>query len=166
MRYLLDSNVFMMAARAYYSFDLAPGYWDWLEAQHNAGNVHSTQGVRDEIAAGTDALSAWTLHLPPTFWRQVQQATITSASALARWASDPARPYTRAARDEFLAVADSLLVAEAHASGMTVVTHEVPDPRSRKRVKIPDACSAMDVSCTNPYDMCRHLGLRLVSDEQ
>lgn len=163
MSYLLDSNVLMTAARSYYSFDIAPGFWDWLEAQHHAGNLSSTQGVKDEIAAGSDVLSVWASHLPTAFWRKVRQNTIISASALAVWVSDPARPYTRAARDEFLAVADSMLVAEGHASGMTIVSHEVPDPNSKKRVKIPDACAAFGVPYANPYEVFRRLGLRLVT---
>ena len=28
--YVLDTNVFIDAANAYYAFDLAPGYWDFL----------------------------------------------------------------------------------------------------------------------------------------
>lgn len=30
-KYLLDSNVFLQAYLVYYGFDIAPGYWDWLE---------------------------------------------------------------------------------------------------------------------------------------
>ena len=30
--YLLDTNVFIEAKNRYYSFDLAPGFWEWLEA--------------------------------------------------------------------------------------------------------------------------------------
>lgn len=30
--YLLDANVFIEAKNRYYGFDLAPGFWDWLDA--------------------------------------------------------------------------------------------------------------------------------------
>jgi Domain of unknown function (DUF4411) len=45
------------------------------------------------------------------------------------------------------------LVAQALTLGFTVVTHETPDPTSRKRVKIPDACNAFGVPWMSPFKM-------------
>ena len=39
MTYLLDANVLIEGSRFYYAFNLAPGYWDWLEATHGRGDI-------------------------------------------------------------------------------------------------------------------------------
>ncbi len=162
MTYLIDSNVVMTAARLHYAFDLAPGFWQWIEAQHLAGELQSIPKVKDEITAGHDHLSKWAAALPATFWRPVTAPTITSGQAVARWVSDPALSYRQAARDESLDVADSMLVAEAHASGLIVVSGEIAAPDAVKKVKLPDACRALGVTYANPYDVYRALGLRLI----
>ena len=162
MTYLLDSNVLMTAARLHYAFDLAPGFWDWVGAQHRAGNLHSIPKVKDEITAGTDQLAVWAEALPAAFWGPVSPTKITSARLVARWVYDPQHAYSQAAREEFLNVADSMLVAEAHASGLTVVSGENPAPEAVKRVNLPDACRALAVPYENPYEVYRRLGLRLI----
>ena len=53
----------------------------------------------------------------------------------------------------FLHKADYFLVAEGHASKMTVVTYEKSAPTSRSSIKIPDACDAMRVGCIAPQDV-------------
>lgn len=32
--YLIDSNVLIEAKNRYYAFDIAPGFWTWLEQAH------------------------------------------------------------------------------------------------------------------------------------
>jgi hypothetical protein len=81
------------------------------------------------------------------------------------WTTSADRSYTQAAIGEFLASADLRLVAQAAARGATVVTRERPEPQSKKRVKIPDACAAHGVPWTDPFTTYRRLGLRLVSEE-
>jgi len=58
-------------------------------------------------------------------------------SATSTWASG--QQYDPAAVNTFLQVADYYLVAQAHALGSTVVTHEIA-ANSIKKIKIPDAC--------------------------
>ena len=72
----------------------------------------------------------------------------------------PDRLYSAAAREEFLGIADYLLVAQAHALGAEVVTFELPAPNSRRRILIPDACNAIRVSYREPFGIYRRLGLR------
>jgi hypothetical protein len=57
--YLLDANVFVEAKNAYYGFDFAPGFWDWLDREHANGNVYSIEKVRDELIGGDDELADW-----------------------------------------------------------------------------------------------------------
>jgi hypothetical protein len=70
--------------------------------------------------------------------------------------------FKPAAVSEFLAAADYFIVAQALTLGYTVVTHETPDPASRKRVKIPDACSALAShgSARSRGCVARELGFR------
>jgi hypothetical protein len=46
--------------------------------------------------------------------------------------------------------------------GYAVVTHELPSPTSKKRVKLPDLCLAFRVPYVNPFEMLQRLGVRLV----
>lgn len=158
--HLLDANVFITAARQHFSFDIAPGYWTWLAEQHAAGRIASVPAVRDELLVGGDALSVWAAGLPATFWLPESAQTVNAMRSLAIWASSASR-FTPAGVTEFLDSADLRLIAEGHAGGHTIVTHEVSSPGSRRRVLIPDACAELKVSCVNPWHLHRVLGLRL-----
>ena len=140
--FLFDSNTFMEAARLYYRFDVAPGFWDWLTSQPMHGQIASVASVKDEIAAGQGDLVTWARGSPDDFWLPVTEGTLEQASALATWAADPSHIFTQAAVDEFLSKADFWLIAEAMTSKTTVVTREVSAPTSKKSIKIPDACAA------------------------
>jgi hypothetical protein len=72
---------------------------------------------------------------------------------VSRWASGAG--FVPAALNTFFGAADYFLVAYAASHGHVVVTHETPDPAAKKRVKIPDACSAFKVNCISPWAMLR-----------
>lgn len=40
MTYLIDANVLIEAKNRYYAFDIAPGFWKWLD---RAGTRHGIQ---------------------------------------------------------------------------------------------------------------------------
>lgn len=159
--YLFDANVFISAARLYYAFDLAPGFWDWLSAQGDAGNVGSVPRVKAELIGSSDPLSEWATAQPEEFWVDESTDTLASAGLLAMWTMSDGLLYTNAAKEEFLASADYMLIAECHASSMSLVTHEKSSPSSRRRVLIPDVCRAQQVQCEDPWQVLRALGLRL-----
>ncbi len=58
-RYLLDSNVFITAARNYYAFDLVPKFWHYLEECAKAGRIQSIDRVKTELHRGKDELADW-----------------------------------------------------------------------------------------------------------
>lgn len=159
--FLLDADVMMTASRSYYGFDIAPGFWHWLQDVRLTGQVASIQPVKDEITRGGDQLVAWARQLRPDFWLADDAASVASFATLSEWTDDAARPYTNAARSTFLASADIRLIAMAHAHRHTVVTIEASAPDSRRAVKIPDACRAFNVPVSQPFDTFRSLGLRL-----
>ena len=80
-------------------------------------------------------------------------------AAVSTWATS--QQYEPAAVSTFLQVADYYLVAQAHAGGHTVVTHEVPSASTRK-IKIPDACIGLGIKCMTPYEMLRRERARFV----
>jgi PIN domain protein len=47
--YLVDSNVLIEAKNRYYAFDIAPGFWAWLDQAHQQSLACSIEAVRDEL---------------------------------------------------------------------------------------------------------------------
>jgi predicted nucleic acid-binding protein len=158
-RYLLDTNVFIQARNLHYGFDFCPAFWDWLLAQNEAGIVASIDKVSDELAAGDDDLSDWASERGVGFFAPPDDRLVPALARVSMWAN--AQNYERAAIATFLQVADFWLVAHALAHGCVVVTHEVPAVSVRK-IKIPNACIGMAVSCMSPYEMLRRERARFV----
>jgi hypothetical protein len=160
--HLLDANAFMEASRLYYSFRIAPGYWDWLVEKFEAGEIASVEAVYDEIKAGSGDLVTWAKDPAiDGFWLPDTAASVAATGYLATWANHPDRPFKQAAVDEFMASADLRLAAQACAIGATVVTRETSDPGCKKRVKLPDAAKSVGVHCIQPFVAYERLGLTL-----
>jgi len=160
--YLLDSNIFIEAARTYYSPTISPDFWAWLATKHQEGALASVPEVRDEILDGKAGhLTSWVNGLSKSFWLTPDQQTVSSMAKLSAWTMDPARQYLPAARSDFLSKADYFLVAAAHAGGHVVVTREQPAPDAKKRILIPDACLAMGVAYSDPFAIYESLHLTL-----
>lgn len=49
--HLVDANILIDAKNRYYAFDIAPGFWTWLEKAHRSGLLISIDAVRDELVA-------------------------------------------------------------------------------------------------------------------
>jgi hypothetical protein len=152
MAYLLDSNVFIEAKNRYYGFDICPGFWDWLLASHVSGQVFSIEQVKQELTGTDDDLATWVDALPSSFFLPVTGAQVPSLSAVSKQVTTMG--YEPAAVNEFLAAADFYLIAHAHASGHTVVTHELFAP-TVKKVKIPNVCIPLNVPFVTTFAMLR-----------
>lgn len=141
--YLVDASILIDAKNRYYAFDIAPGFWDWLDTAHQRAGLISIDAVRDELMAGEDEL-AECARARREFFLPVDQFTVQHFAPLSKWAAG--QNYRPAALREFSSDrADFLLIAHAAGHGDVVVTNELPRLDSRKRVKIPDACLAMNV---------------------
>lgn len=159
--YVLDANIFMEAKNRYYGFDIAPGFWEWIE--RNAGNavLCSIDAVKAEIERGDDELREWAKAHPQMFF-SLDQETEGCFPVLSRWAQGA--EYKQSAVNAFGSTdADYLLVAYAMAHDYTVVTHERPS-LGKKRIKIPDACKAMNVRVVDTFTMLREVGITLKLD--
>lgn len=159
MAYLLDANAFIEARKRWYGFDFCPAYWDWLDQANADGVVSSIERVADEIQAGDDELVEWSRTRGDAIFLRPDAAVLASLSQLSRWATGG--DYEPAAATTFLDIADSYLVAHAHAHGHTVVTMEVVS-NSPKNIKVPNACVAMGVKYVNVFAMLRAERARFV----
>jgi hypothetical protein len=152
--YLVDANVFIEAKNRYYAFDIAPGFWEWLERAHNNAIACSIEQVRDELLAGQDELADWA-NAHRDFFKAMDSASAAHLGTLTQWASS--NNYEQAAVNAFVGNSvDYFLVAYARAHGHTLVTHEQSRPNSRRRIKIPDACIAMRVKYADTFAMLRN----------
>lgn len=158
--YVLDTNVFIDAANAYYAFDLAPGYWDFLVQLFDSHHALSIKYVYEEIdsASDDDPLKVWA-KLNRQHFVDLDLHVVDYYQPVMDWAQ--AQNYTASAISEFQSVADSWIVAYALANNWVVVTHEKSAPKSKNRIKIPDACAGVGVTCASPFEMLRQRGMSL-----
>jgi hypothetical protein len=157
--YVLDANVFIEAHKRYYAFDICPGYWAALIAQHKGGLVCSIDRVRDELLGLGDALSQWAQKLAGSFFDATGAPSIAGEFAgVMTWVYAQAQ-YTDAAKANFAAGADGWLVAYARVQGLIIVTHEAANPAVKRKVPIPNVCDAFGVNWINTFDMLRGLGV-------
>jgi hypothetical protein len=159
--YLVDADVLIRAKNQHYGFDFFPGFWDWLDEANTDGLVCSVEQVGRELMNYNDQLAAWARARIGSFFVPPDDDVVQSLRAIATWVAGTGPRYTQAAVAEFLASADYYLIAHGHANQDVVVTHEITSP-SAKKIKIPDACSAMGVQCVTVFEMLRACGVRFV----
>lgn len=158
-RYLLDANIFIQAKNLHYGFDFCPAFWEWMIVQNGTGKVASIDKVGDELRAGEDDLSDWATARGRAFFLPPDDTVLPALTRVSAWATG--QTYEPAAIATFLQVADYWLVAHALAHDYTVVTHEVPSNSTRK-IKIPNACIGLGVTCVSPYEMLRRERARFI----
>ncbi|MFI7275987.1 DUF4411 family protein [Streptomyces sp. NPDC049879] len=157
--YLVDSNVLIEAKNRYYAFDIAPGFWVWLDHAHENALACSIAPVREELVLGGDELATWAQD-HPGFFRPVDSAATTQFGPLTSWAHSG--NFTPSALNDFIGnTADFYLIAYAKAHNHILVTHEQSKPDARRRIMIPDACMAMGVRYANTFAMLRSVNARL-----
>jgi len=160
--YVLDTNVFIEAARRYYALDIAPGFWDALISVASEGRIISIDKVKGEIDQGNDALKEWAdSSFHKWFVSTDQEDVLYAYASVMQWAQSQAQ-YTPAAQEDFAKSPDGWVIAFGLAKGCIVVTHEVFDANTRKKIKIPNACEALKVQYIDTFRMLRDLGVKLV----
>ena len=159
-RFWLDTNVFITPKDRYYSFDIAPGFWDFIEQQAAAGEIAAPIQVYDELAGETDdELSEWARNrrAGPLF----VQPSASVQSALTQVADYVKSRYEPNQAADFLRGADPWVIAHAIAEGGSVVTLETKVSPSSTKAKIPNVCEHLGAAWTPMFEMLRELGLRL-----
>jgi hypothetical protein len=157
--YVIDANTFMEAARGYYAFDFARPFWDTLQVYAQNKKIISIDKVLDEINKGNDELKLWAnSEFKPYFDNSQTSEVVQEYATLVNWA-DQHPTYLQMAKDEFMEDenADAWIIAYAMANDCTVVTDELPNPNSKKRILIPDVCNAFGVPYCDSFAMLRAL---------
>lgn len=165
--YLLDTNIFITAAKNYYPLDFCPGFWDFLITMSLAGEVCVAQSVINEInngASESDPIKEWIENNAGNIKVIVHDTQIQEN--FGRMLTDI---YTKALPNNFSAenienfsrIADSWVIATALTYGMIVVTNETLVGPNSTKIKIPNICAYYDISCATPFSMLRRLGINL-----
>lgn len=116
-----------------------------------AATPHPIDRVLKELERGHDELSDWAVGIGDAFFRTTAESKVIDVyGKLVTWAQSQSQ-FTKPARDDFSRAdnADAWVVACAKANNCSVATHEAFEPNSRKKVKIPNACSAVGVTWVN-----------------
>ncbi|MEM4218209.1 MAG: DUF4411 family protein [Candidatus Methanomethylicaceae archaeon] len=161
-RYVLDTSVFTQAARSYYHFAIAPGFWKALVQKARAGTLLSIDRVKAEIDKGQDDLKKWVNSHFHYFQSTNDQTIVAAYRQVIQWATAQ-NQYTPAAKTHFADNdnADAWVVAYARAKNCVVVTQEAPAPQARHKIKLPDVCRGFNVQCIDTFEMMRRLRIRL-----
>lgn len=157
--YLIDANVFVQAKNFHYRFAFCGGFWEWIEAAHDAGLIFSVDKVRAELLAGNknDPARVWAEKLPGSFFLDdaSDPAVMKHYGDLMAWAATGKSQFTAAAVSKFADEknADPFIVAVARQRGAVVVTHEKSIDNAKNRVPLPNAADAIGVKTTTIYDL-------------
>lgn len=161
--FLLDSNVFIEAAKRYYAFDIAPTFWEQLVHHASEGRILSIDRVRDELAKQQDELSKWANEEFRKYFASTNGQEVREAyGEIMNWV-DAQSQFTKDAKDDFARIenADAWLVAYAKAKGYVVVTHEQYNSDAKRRIPIPNVCKAFGVPYVNTFEMLRQLKIKV-----
>jgi hypothetical protein len=160
--YVVDSNFFIQTHRESYPLDIAFSFWKKVKQLADKGRIISIDKVKNEIYDKNDALEAWCkANLPEDFFKDSSQV-MAAYGQVSTWAISNSAHYMPNALNEFLDAdeADAFIVAYALAdpTNRVVVTQEKSEPNRKNKVKIPEACNALNVQFVNTIDMFRQLG--------
>lgn len=153
--YWLDSNALITPHSGPYSFDLAPGFWVFLDQKMAGKVIGSTRLVCQELMKGNDQLAEWAAQRKDSEFFAEPDGEVQKA--LQKVAEYVHGHYVRQHASVFLAGADPWLIAHAMVRGGKVVTAERSQPGSGKP-KIPDVAAQFGVECTTIYNMLKQLG--------
>lgn len=159
--FVLDSNFFIEAHRKSYPLDVATGFWNKVRQLAEEGKIISIDKVKKELYDKNDALEEWCRNnLPEDFFKDTSDVMAAYAQVTV-WAVSRSEHYLPNALNEFLNVdeADAFLVAYCLADKINriAVTQEVREPNRRNKIKIPDACDALNVTYVSTIEMFRQL---------
>jgi len=166
-RYLLDANTLIEAKDRYYGFEICPGFWSSLLAQHESKRLFSIDKIADELTDQDDKVRQWIeKEAPATFFKKTQdQSVINKFHEMVNWVYLQPQ-FTPAAKTEFASVADGWVIAYAAVNGLVVVTHEQFAPEARRKVPMPNVCIEFEVEYVDTFSMLRDLGEEFIRSKK
>lgn len=162
MRYIPDTNVFVEAKNRYYSFDIAEGFWEWLEVFTSEQSFLTIKEVREEILdyPHDDNLKIWMKKFPLHCFMEADKEVQQNQRLIANYVLDH-ETFSPENKYKFLDGADPWLVAFAMVKDYTVVTHESKAGPGTKKVKIPNICEEFGVDYCNVFEVMREKRINL-----
>lgn len=160
--YLLDTNVFIEAAKHYYAFDLAPSFWEELVSNAKKGCILSIDKVKAELDEKEDRPKQWTNDDFVQWFEPVYATDVLGEyDKIMKWVEES--DFVDKAKKDFADYnkADAWIVAYAKAKGCVVVTHEKYRPGRKHKIQIPNACEIFGVRSVDTFQMLRELGIQL-----
>ncbi|UUX91989.1 DUF4411 family protein [Methanoplanus endosymbiosus] len=154
MKYLLDSNVFIEAKNRYYSFKIAPGFWNWLEIFTEEQSFLTIREVRNEITENDDELKEWISEFPLNCFIEADREIQDKMREVTNYVTNNKR-FSRENKNFFLSRADPWLIATAMTGDYAVVTHETKAGPGTKKVKIPNICETFNVEYITIFDLMK-----------
>lgn len=164
MIYIVDSCCFMKPFRVTYPMDIAESFWNKVAELANNHKFYSIDKVKDEIFENSDELTSWCkAKLPQDFFISTETEEFYGKfGEIVTWAQN--RNIKQMGIDKFIDddKADIYIVTMAALAPemYTVVTEETSAPKSKKDIKLPDACSAFNIRCINFIEMLRELSAK------
>jgi hypothetical protein len=162
--YVVDSNFFIEAHRVNYPLDVASSFWNKVKQLADDGRIVSIDKVKNELYDKNDALENWCKNnLPEDFFKDTS-LIMKAYGQVSSWAISKSNHYLPKALNEFLDAdeADAFIVAYAltQPDNRVIVTQEISEPARKNKIKIPDACIALNLRYVNTMGMFRELGER------
>ena len=156
----------IQAKDGYYSFEIAPQFWIFLEEQAGAGTIGSSIQVYGEIVRCQDKDDPLLKWVTPRKNSGLFYAPDQSVqAAMGEIGDHVVRTYDQrpAAVAKFLAGADPWVIAHAKCDGGMVVSHESQLQGNAMTPKIPNVCHAFGVGCIKLPAMLKTLKFRFGS---
>ncbi len=156
----MDTDTLIQAKNGYYSFDIAPRFWEWLDEQYKRGRIYSSVLVCGELMAGNDRLAKWAKDRQHSgFFKKPGRKGQEAYREVVRYVSSGRYPQHQYA--EFVRGADAWVIAQAKANSTKLVTMEKPGGEGTKKVKIPDVATALGVEVVDFFRMLVDLGFKM-----
>ena len=162
VKYSLDTNVFVESSKRYYSFDIAPPFWDALALWGRQENIFCVKPVYDEIIEGNnDRLCQWARTDAYPMFIEPDEDTYEELTNIANHVMNNYLPHIA---NPFLSCADPLVIAFAKAKDLTVVTMEIMKQEVRnsngliggKKIQIPNICHNLGIQCIDTFQFLRN----------
>jgi len=158
-RYCLDTNIFIEAMEGAYSFDIAPGFWNWLGKDIDDGCIYSSFNVYRELIKKDDQLSRWIKnHYTEESFVAPDKEVQDIFSKIAEYTT---KIYPSHQASNFLSGADPWVIAQAKRDETILVTQEKHADERSKKPKIPNICDVFAVRYIRLYELLRRRKVRL-----
>jgi hypothetical protein len=166
--FIIDSNALITPYKFYYSFEIAPQFWDAIAKHITLKSIVILDKVFDEISSKDDLLGQWIKSIDNLEQINFKDSQIIGnygkimnyISAGGFYSSIALNAWAQANK------ADPWIIAAAMANNYTVITFETFNQglnvnHPSKIVKIPNVCQQFNIMCKDLFYMMHELSIRL-----